>query len=174
MREQSHAMAKDPSGNLAPHLSAPDEQEIDTRFGKITLRPHNPILFDKGMLGFPDRHRFCLLEFPVKKFAYFKLLQCLDDHSLSFITLPIDIDNQIIERKDIEEGCKDLNIPLEHLALFLIVTVHRDVNMVKLSANARAPLFMHADTREAEQYVLRNSRYEVRHMLGDNFLPKKN
>ena len=174
MRDNIQAMVKD-SGNLAPHLSsAPAEEEIETRFGKVLVRHANPIVFDKGLLGFPDRHRFSLLEFPVKKFAYFKLLQCLDDHALSFITMPLDIDNPVIERKDVEEGCKDLSIPLEHLAMFLIVTVHREVSVVKLSANARAPLFMHADTREAEQYVLRNSKYEVRHMLSDDFLPKKN
>ncbi|MFO1242359.1 MAG: flagellar assembly protein FliW [Rickettsiales bacterium] len=169
-------MAKDLSGNLAPHLASSDAQEIeiDSRFGKIMVRQTNPIIFDKGMLGFPDRRRFNLVEFPVKKFPHFKLLQCLDDHQLAFITLPIDIDNSIIERKDIEEGCKDLGIPVEHLALLLVVTVHRDINAVRLSANARAPLFLHAETREAEQYVLRNSKYEVRHALSDDFFPKKN
>lgn len=176
MRDSTYAMAQDATGNLASHLPTADtaELEIDTRFGKIMIRQTNPIMFDKGMLGFPDRHRFNLVEFPVKKFHHFKLLQCLDDHSLSFITLPVDIDNPMIERKDIEEGCKDLNIPLEHLALLLVVTVHRDVNVVKLSANVRAPLFLHAESREAEQYVLRNSKYEVRHPLSDEFFPKKN
>jgi flagellar assembly factor FliW len=92
-------------------------------------------------------------------------LQSLEDDNLSFIALPIDIDNKIIDRNDLEEGCSDLGFAEKDLALLLIVSVHRDVDQVRLSANARAPIFMDSKSRKAEQYVLRNNKYVVRHMI---------
>ncbi len=141
------------------------EEIIATRFGKIAIKRDNPIHFSKGLLGMPDKTSYCLLEFPVEKFAQFKLLQSLDDNELSFITLPLDTDNPIIERKDIESACRDLNFNVEDTVILLVVSVHREMSGVRLSANARAPLFMEANSRKAEQYVLHNNKYEVRHMI---------
>jgi flagellar assembly factor FliW len=171
MSLQQASMTTDNSAIIANQIAAsgeepkPSSNMINTRFGKIKVNRDAPIQFTKGLLGMPDKNEFCLVDFPVGKFEQFKLLQSLEDDNLSFITLPIDLDNPIIERADIEEGCRDLGIPTDELALLLIVSVHRDVNQVRLSANARAPLFMHANKRYAEQYVLRNNKYVVRHMI---------
>lgn len=141
------------------------EELIDTRFGKIAIKRDNPILFPQGLLGMPEHVRFCLLEFPVRKFPQFRLLQSLEDNALSFITLPVEIDNAIVERDDIEKACKDLNIPVRDVAILLIVSVHRGASEVRLSVNARAPLLIDANRREATQYVFQNNRYLVQQPL---------
>ena len=156
--------------NLDEDASASDgastkSDVVQTRFGEIHIRRDNPIVFAKGLLGMPDKSSFCLVNFPLEKFPQFKLLQSLDDDELSFIVLPVETDNTIIDREDIEAGCKDLGFAVDDTALLLIVSVHRELRQVRLSVNARAPLFMHANKRKAEQYVLHNNKYVVRHMI---------
>lgn len=141
------------------------EELIETRFGKIAIRRDAPLRFTQGLLGMPEKVNFCLLDFPVKKFPQFRLLQSLDDDALSFITLPVDVENSIIDREDIEKALKDLSIPAKDLTILLIVSVHRGASDVKISVNARAPLMIDAHRREATQYVFQNNRYLVQQAL---------
>ncbi len=141
---------------------SPESEVVDTRFGKVTLYRKSPIVFPNGLLGMPDRFQFCLTSFPGEKLARFKLLQSLEDMNLSFIMLPVEVDNELIERADIEQACKDLDMATESLALLLIVTVQREAGNVLLSVNARAPIFMNVQKRVAAQYVFHNAKYQIR------------
>lgn len=140
-------------------------EEVDTRFGKVTITRDNPITFPSGLLGMPDKNSYCLTTFPAKKFDRFKLLQSLDDKALSFITLPLELDNGIVAKEDVMQAAKDLNIPEGQLALLLIVSVHREVEGVRLSVNARAPILMDAARRTAHQYVFASNKYQIRHTI---------
>lgn len=140
-------------------------EAIDTRFGRVTIYRKNPLIFPNGLLGMPDKFEYCLTSFPSEKLARFKLLQSLDDTELSFITLPVEMENNIIERRDIELACKDLDLPGDNLTLLLIVTVHRAGNTVRLSVNARAPIFIDTPRRIATQYVFHNNKYQIQHMI---------
>jgi flagellar assembly factor FliW len=139
--------------------------EMDTRFGRITVDRNQPIIFPNGMLGIPDRMQFCLTRFPSEKMARFKLLQSLEDNQLSFITLPIDMVNPLIEQADLEQAARDLDIDLPSLAILVVVTVHRESGMAKLSTNSRAPILVHAGRRVATQYVFPHTKYLIRQPL---------
>jgi flagellar assembly factor FliW len=145
--------------------AASEAEDIETRFGRVTVNPRNPIFFPSGLLGIPDRHRFCLTHFPSEKMARFKLLQSLEDEALSFITLPIDVNNPIIDRVDLEQAARDLEMPLDDVAVLLIVTVHRESGVAKLSVNARAPVLMQASRRVAAQHVFSHTKYLIRQPL---------
>lgn len=162
---ENPAIIAAPAPALEVEIGSNGEELIDTRFGKIAIRRDHPINFPRGLLGMPDKNHFCLLEFPVKKFAQFRLLQSLEDTALSFIVLPLEIDNPILERDDVVKGCKDLDIPERDLAMLLIVSVHRGANEVRLSVNARAPLLIDANRKEATQYVFQNNKYQVQQPL---------
>ena len=54
-----------------------------TRFGVISIAEDRVITFPKGLLGFPQSHRFCLLE-PGDDACFF-WLQSLDDPGLAFV-----------------------------------------------------------------------------------------
>lgn len=142
-----------------------DLETIETRFGAVRVSKTNPIIFPRGLLGMPDKYHFCLTEFPTEKLQQFKLLQSLDDVNLSFITLPLDLKNPIVDEKDIIDACADLEVPMDDLALLVIVSVHRSPQAVKLSVNARAPLFIDAQRRFAAQYVFQNDKYKVQHII---------
>ncbi len=167
--EQPLVEGNEPMAGTAPESSLqqrPQQDTIETRFGSVVVSRENPIVFSKGLLGFPDKHNFCLAEFPSEKLRQqFKLLQSLDEDSLSFITLPLDIKNSIIAEEDIIAGCKDAEISTESLVTLLIVSVHRTPQQLRLSANARAPLFVDADKRIALQYVFRHDKYQVQHFI---------
>lgn len=173
MSDYQAVMATEPSYSPAvavqsvPSRTSGLEEVITTRFGNITIRREKAIVFPKGLLGMPGRTRFTLVDFPVPKFAQFKLLQSLEEDDLSFICMPIEWQNNIVARADLEVGMKDLAFSPEHTTLFLIVSVHRELKQLRLSVNARAPLFMDAERRIGEQYVLRNDQYQVRHILGE-------
>lgn len=142
-----------------------DSEVIDTRFGKVTIHRSNPIIFTNGLLGIPDKEQFCLTGFPSQKLSRFKLLQSLEDLKLSFITLPIDLDNPVVARADLEQAAKDLSIPANELVALLIVSVHREEGATKLSVNARAPIFIHAARKQATQHVFPHTKYDIRHMI---------
>jgi flagellar assembly factor FliW len=152
--------------NQSVLASPPSElEEIDSRFGRVTVNPHQSIVFPTGMLGMPDKMQFCLTHFPSDKMARFKLLQSIEDHALSFITLPVDVMNPIIDRADLEMAARDLEVSLDDIAVLLITTVQREGGAVQLTVNARAPIFMHLSRRVAAQYVFPNTKYQIRQPL---------
>ena len=157
------------SGTVAmPPQAMPEEPESDvmnTRFGQVTVYRKNPIVFPNGLLGIPDKFSYCLTRFPSEKLARFKLLQSLEDADLSFITLPIEMDNAVVAREDIITACKEIEMNVDDLTMLLIVTVHRTPSAVRLSVNARAPLLLDASNRTAVQFVFPNPKYDVRHMI---------
>lgn len=142
-----------------------DDMVVNSRFGKITINQANAVMFPNGLVGMPEKTRFCITQFPSEKMERFKLLQCADDHDLCFVTLPVDINNEFVERADIEEACHSLGINPSDLAILLIVSVHRRVNAVKLSVNSVAPLLIDSRRKVATQYVFANGKYQVRHMI---------
>ncbi|MGB1540082.1 MAG: flagellar assembly protein FliW [Rickettsiales bacterium] len=146
-------------------LPGPRIEKIKSRFGEITVDKEKAILFPVGILGMPDKHHFVLTDFPNPKLKQFKLLQSLDDHELSFITLPIELDNGIVDKTDIEHACKDMEISTDDLGLVMIVSVHRSIAGVQLSVNARAPIFVDAGRRAAAQYVFTSNKYKVQHYI---------
>lgn len=140
-------------------------ETIKTRFGEITVDTSKTILFPQGLLGMPDRFHFVLTNFPNPKMQQFMLLQSLDDPSLSFITLPLDAQNAIIKQDDLKAACRELRFDEKNLAPLLIVSVHRNLDGVKLSVNARAPLLIDAGQKAGVQYVFQQDCYKVQHML---------
>lgn len=141
-------------------------QAVQSRFGQIIADLSKTVTFPRGLLGIPNRSRFVLANFPSEKMQQFTLLQSLEDHALSFITLPLPFDNSIIAAADLRQVTADLRVADEDLALLLIVSVHRSVADVKLSVNARAPLLIDSVAKVGVQYVFQSDKYNVQHMLG--------
>jgi flagellar assembly factor FliW len=145
-----------------------DILRITSRFGDITLDLTKKIYFPNGMLGMEDNKYFCLTNFPNKNYDQFKLLQSTEEVELSFITLPIDFrDNKIMDEEDIELSCVDLGFSTENIVVLLIVSTyhHPGGKKIDVSVNARAPLIIDISKNQAVQYVLKNDKYKVRHML---------
>lgn len=141
------------------------QEIIPSRFGDIAVDTRNALMFPRGLLGIPNRSHFVLANFPGASMQQFKLLQSLDERELSFITLPLELDNKYIAREDVLAACNELEIAAGDLALLMVVSVQRTPAQVRISANARAPLFIDAGRKIGAQYVFHNDRYKVQQPL---------
>ena len=144
-----------------------EAEVINTRFGEITINREDPIIFKTGMLGMPELMHYCLTDFPNKNMSSFKLLQSLDNLERSFIVLPMNLINSIIEQRDIDNACRDLEMSHDDTSILMIVTVHRTPSGTRLSINARAPIFINVESRTATQYVFHSNKYEIQHMISE-------
>lgn len=135
--------------------------EVQTsRFGVIEIAEDRVISIPKGLLGFPSKTRYCLLQ-PGDDAMFFWLQSC-DDPELAFvITDPVLF-------------CPDYAVPLrpeqlesmglsklEDAQVFVIVNKVDD----HLTGNLQGPLVVNTISREGEQMVLADKRWTTRHPL---------
>lgn len=159
MLNQSSLLSQaNPSGGAVTEV-------IKSRFGEITVSSDKALMFPRGLLGMPDKLRFALAGFPNPKMQQFMIMQSLDDGELAFMTLPLEMENRIVKAEDIKTAAHDLQIKDESLAVLLIVSVHRGMEQIKLSVNARAPLLIDVERKTGVQYVFSHDHYKVQHML---------
>ena len=131
-----------------------------TRFGNLEIADDRVINFPKGLLGFAEHKRYCLLE-PAEDACFF-WLQSLEDPSLAFVvtdpsffvtdySVPIR-DDQMVE----------LKLPrLEDAQVFVIVNKIDQ----SLTGNLQGPLVINTVSRTGEQFVLAEKRWTTRHPL---------
>ena len=131
-----------------------------TRFGTVEIADDGVITFPKGILGFADYRRFCLLE-PSEDSAFF-WLQSLDDATLAFVVTDPSFfvpDYSVPVR---QEQMGDLGLArLEDAQVFVIVN---KVDQT-LTGNLQGPLVINTVTRFGEQLVLAEKRWQIRHPL---------
>lgn len=131
-----------------------------TRFGVIQIAEDRVITFPRGLLGFPEAKRYCLLE-PGDDACFF-WLQSLDDASLAFVVTDpaLFISEYSVPIRPEQMG--DLGLAkLEEAQVFVIV------NKIdtQLTGNLQGPLVINTLTRQGEQLVLAEKRWTTRHPL---------
>jgi len=131
-----------------------------TRFGTVEIAEDRVITFPKGILGFGEFRRFCLLE-PAEDSAFF-WLQSLDDPTLAFVVTDPSFfvpDYSVPVR---QEQMGDLGLAhLEDAQVFVIVNKTDQT----LTGNLQGPLVINTVTRVGEQLVLAEKRWQIRHTL---------
>ncbi|MBU6413821.1 MAG: flagellar assembly protein FliW [Planctomycetes bacterium] len=131
-----------------------------TRFGTIEIREDRVITFPKGLLGFGNNRRFCLLE-PSEDACFF-WLQSLDEPALAFvITDPSLFAPEYavpIRAEQMDELCLG---KLEDAQVFVIVNKVDET----LTGNLQGPLVINTLTRTGEQLVLAEKKWTTRHPL---------
>lgn len=131
-----------------------------TRFGTVEIAEDRVITFPKGLLGFQDQRRFCLLQ--PNDDACFFWLQCLDDPSLAFVvTDPVQFfpDYSVPVRAEQMEELKLKNI--EDSQVLVIVNKVGST----LTGNLQGPLVVNVNHRVGEQFVLAEKKWTTRHEL---------
>jgi flagellar assembly factor FliW len=131
-----------------------------TRFGTVEIAEDRVITFAKGLLGFSEHKRFCLLE-PQDDSAFF-WLQSLEDPNIAFVVTDPSFfvpDYSVPIRT---EQLGELSLKrLEDAQVFVIV------NKVDhtLTGNMQGPLVINTLNRCGEQFVLAEKRWTTRHPL---------
>jgi len=131
-----------------------------TRFGVIEIAEDRVITFPKGLLGFNQHTRYCLLE-PGDDACFF-WLQSLDDPALAFVVTDPSLFVADFSVPIRQEQMEELNLSrLEDAQVFVIV------NKVDqhLTGNLQGPLVVNTLSRQGEQIVLAEKRWTTRHPL---------
>lgn len=152
-------------------MSAAQAQEtgtisLSTRFGNFEFDRAQALNMPHGMLGFAGYSEFGLATPPGDGFGQFRILQSLQDAELSFIVLPLTVDNNLIDRADIEDAATSLDANIDDMGVLLIATIRKLPDGAKLTVNTQAPIMIDAGRRLAWQYILHNPKYTVQHELG--------
>lgn len=144
----------------------PDTVTIETRFGEMAFLLQKAIHMPRGMLGYSDYHEFGLANMPDPKLDQFKLFQCLEEPSLSFIVAPLTPTADMIEAADLEAACETLSIDPANAIVLLVVSTRQIGPATQISVNLRAPIIVDGANQQAHQHVLMNNRYPVRQVIG--------
>jgi flagellar assembly factor FliW len=135
--------------------------EVKTsRFGVVEIAEDRIIEFPKGLLGFSQYRKYCLLE-PGADSCFF-WLQCVEEPTLAFVVTDpmLFVPEFVVPIRD--EQKEDLHLDrLEDAQVFVIV------NKVEqnLTGNLQGPLVINTINRVGEQMVLAEKKWTTRHTL---------
>lgn len=131
-----------------------------SRFGVVEIDEERIVRFQEGILGFPDRERFALIQ--TGPDAVFFWLQSVDDPGLAFVVcdpLAFVPDYQAPVRED---DLKRLGMSgVEDCQVLIIVNKHDG----QLTGNLLGPLVIGARSLLARQLVLADKRFSTRQPL---------
>lgn len=131
-----------------------------TRFGVMTIADDRVITFEKGLLGFSQYTKFCLLE-PGEDACFF-WLQSVEEPSLAFVVTDPSLFIPEYAVPIRPEQMTDLKMQrLEDAQVFVIVN---KVDQT-LTGNLQGPLVINTLNRTGEQLVLAEKRWLTRHPL---------
>ena len=149
----------------APAAPAPSRPgTLTTRFGPVAYDPKRVIELPAGLFGFAHRTRFILSELKDRTLP-FKLLQSVEDQELSFLVLPLSLDQGPIARRDLERAGERAGIAPAALAALAIVTLRAAPGDLRCTVNLKAPILVDGERRVGSQQVLASDAYDVRHPL---------
>lgn len=131
-----------------------------SRFGELEVDPDRLIMFDDGILGFPDEHEYALIQ--TGEGSGFYWLQAVHRVDLAFVLCDPRLfvaDFQVpVKLEDL--ACIGLK-NAEEAQVFTIVNKVDDL----LTGNFQGPLVVNVVNRRARQLVLSDKRYSTRHPL---------
>ncbi len=133
---------------------------VTTRFGTVDIAEDRVITFPRGLLGFQQQRRYCLLQ--PNDDACFFWLQCVDEPGLAFVVAdPAQFfpDYSVPVRP---EQMQDLRLAsLDDSQVFVIVNKVGST----LTGNLQGPIVVNTLERIGEQMVLAEKKWTTRHEL---------
>jgi flagellar assembly factor FliW len=135
---------------------------MTANFGEIEVSEEHIIHFEEGIPGFPQIHKFAVLEFEhLKPFRY---LQSLDDPPIALLVVnPFLLHPAYaFELGDTDMGDLKTDKP-EEVSIFAVTTVPD--NPSEATLNLMAPILINEKNRCGKQVILLESDYSVRHPL---------
>lgn len=144
----------------------PETYLVESRYGPITFTAEQVVTMERPVLGFPHLTRFGMAHLPGHQGRNLLLLQSLEDASVSFPCLALDLVNPMIEQADIQSVYDSLEIPAADGAVLCILTARQnETGQTEVTANLRAPVFVDSMRQIAWQMVLTDARYPIRHAV---------
>jgi len=131
-----------------------------SRFGSIEVDDQRMITFGRGILGFPQYHKFVLIQ--PEEDSTFYWLQSIEAADLAFVVTDplLFVPDYAVPLR--AETRAELNLVEDSDAQVLVI-----VNKVAdvLTANLQGPLIVHATSRQGVQIVISEKKYQTRHPI---------
>lgn len=131
-------------------------------FGEIDIAEDKIIVFENGIIGFPELTRFTLLydeEQGVN--AGIRWMQSLQEPAFALPVMDPLLVMPAYNPEVDEEVLKDLG-ELNRENQFVLVTVSVPSDLTKMTANLQGPIIINADTRKAAQIIVDGKDYKVK------------
>ena len=133
-----------------------------TRFGSFEVRSERLITFPSGVLGFPEQHRYVMLDHDAE--APIKWLQSVEEPELAFVILdPLTFHSDYHVEVSADALVEIKAQVGEELAIAVILTIPSD-DPGRITANLRGPLLISHKTKLGKQLVL-SEEFPTRHPL---------
>jgi flagellar assembly factor FliW len=131
-------------------------------FGSLEIPENKVVTFKEGIPGFPQIHRFAVIE--PESLKPFQYLQSLDEPPISlFIINPFLIDPSY-EFRLTDSDMEDVrSTNSAELTVYVVATIPEDPNEATL--NFMAPIVINDKDRCGKQVILHESKYSVKHPL---------
>jgi flagellar assembly factor FliW len=131
-------------------------------FGDLELADDKIITFKEGIPGFPQIHRFTLLEKDeLKPFQY---LQALDDPPIALLVINPFLVDPGYQFQLTESDMDDIQTRETHdVSVYAVATIPENADEATL--NLMAPIVVNASQKQGKQVVLHQSGYSVKHPL---------
>jgi len=139
-------------------------------FGSVEIPENKVITFKDGLPGFPQIHRFAVVEMETLK--PFRYLQSLDEPPVSFFIINPFLLDPGYEFRLTDSDMEDVNSTNSaELAVYAVATVPDDPGGATM--NLMAPIVINDKCRCGKQVILSESKYSVKHPLLQNAGPDK-
>ncbi len=148
--------------------------KINTRiFGEIEIADEKIIIFENGIIGFPEMKRFTLLHDEEKGTnAGIRFLQSVDEPGFAMPVMdPFMVKEDYAPEVDDELLASIGNVTEENVLVLVTVTVPAD--LAKMSVNLQGPLVINVDERKACQVILDSNAYPVKYPIYDILQARK-
>lgn len=147
---------------------------INTRvFGEIEIEDEKIIMFDNGIVGFPEMQRFAIVHDEEKGVnAGIRYLQSLDETEFAMPVMdPLAVmpDYNPEVEDELLKPIGDFNE--ENLLVLVTVSVPREIK--KISVNLQAPIIINAEEKRGVQVILESGDYKVKYPIYDILQGKK-
>ena len=134
-------------------------------FGSLEIPEDKILTFKEGLPGFPQIHRFAILE--LEELKPFQYLQALDDPPISLFVINPFIVDPSYEFRLTDADMEDVNSTnSKELAVYAVATIPEDPSEATL--NLMAPIVINDRDRCGKQVILHESKYSVKHPLLDS------
>jgi flagellar assembly factor FliW len=131
-------------------------------FGSLEIPEDKILTFKEGLPGFPQIHKFAILE--LEELKPFQYLQALDDPPISLFVINPFIVDPSYEFRLTDADMEDVNsINSKELAVYAVATIPEDPSEATL--NLMAPIVINDRDRCGKQVILHESKYSVKHPL---------
>lgn len=137
--------------------------KITTRiFGEIEIADDKVIVFENGIIGFPDLKNFALIHDEEKGTnTGIRFMQSLDEPSFAMPVMdPLLVKPDYDPKVDDELLASAGNISSDNILVLVTATIPGD--LTKMSVNLQGPFIINVEEHKACQIIVENSDYPVK------------